>query len=349
MRFSLSILLLLYGLSYSYYLVGGTAGVGVIPALGQFRHLLPVAFGFIGFFKLLSMKLRVNTILLYAMLVTTPLLVIDLIFYIQISILFLGTYYLSTKKINFGNFFFIVISSVAIVFFIDLFFNDAGFVYNDYYGRPRLLLGFFHPKEVGAMVLTSYVFYLLKTPKYELNKFIIAFIILMLFLIQSRNALLVALVISLGFFINKKSIYLIFAFIFLLPITFLPLGIDYANSITSNRLYYWYDSLHYLNMFGPSEIATKTNIAQSGKFHIDNFYLEYIHTVGYIPAVFFMAFILYVYHNTPYQFNNSLNKRLLYIGMLLYGFFDAAFLTTGNIFIYISWVIILSSRDNPKC
>jgi hypothetical protein len=81
---------------------------------------------------------------------------------------------------------------ILIVPAVDIIFNNSNFIINTYYGRERLLLGYFHPKEAGIMFLVFFIMILFGNKiKNNLEKlfFILAAVIL-LYLIQSRNALL---------------------------------------------------------------------------------------------------------------------------------------------------------------
>jgi hypothetical protein len=64
---------------------------------------------------------------------------------------------------------------------IDILFNHGNFIYNNFYGRYRLLLGFNHPKEAGIAFLISFLlirFSLMQNVNIKKKKYIFDFFVL---------------------------------------------------------------------------------------------------------------------------------------------------------------------------
>ena len=239
--------------------------------------------------------------------------------------------------------------------FIDIIFNNKEFIYNDYWGRDRLLLGYIHPKEAGIAFIIPILFFRLKInqEKYPLyfKVFFDGMIILLLFFIQSRNMVafylnflvLSATIMYLGF----KPSLLLFACIYLiLPIIGLIIYYDEINILLSNRLFRWEDAnITWMGIgtsINPSVNKITNEFSLITKFHIDNFYLEYLVENGVFPFIVLAASLIYFVVKIGVEKVGNTYINSLFIPFLLYCIFDSGMFSTGNFLNIFIWSIYFS-------
>lgn len=280
----------------------------------------------------------------------------EAIIFIQ-QILFIISCYVLSKiflrdNINFTTYNLLFLTGIlCLPPMLDLLFNHADFIYNSYYGRPRLLLGYYHPKEGGVSVLTVAILFKLYTNDKIGNwkvLFIQALVILLLYFMQSRNSLL--------FYVNfllinkllvKVNIFTIIFLYFILPIVSLAsLLIIYfkeINMLTSNRLELWLKKLDFSILGKGSSIADFDKSHVLSKLHVDNFYLEYLIENGILFFII-LAVLLFslVFFIGKCRFN-KIYINALYIPFLIFCFFDAGMFSSGNFLNLIVWSIVFAS------
>ncbi|AWW44058.1 hypothetical protein DPM16_01725 [Polynucleobacter paneuropaeus] len=232
------------------------------------------------------------------LLLILPILFYD--FYLFTVLFFLVTIY-SIKNIKINNNFLvkIIYFSLFLSILVDIIFNDSSFIYNDHWGRYRLLLGYFHPKEIGQL----FVLLILFQP--FANKKNILYLIFSYF-IDSRNSFLSGIFLLLG---RSRKLYLYIAFIFLiiLFLIFYNLYRDFLNILLSFRLDYW----------SSSHENTRKFIFEWPSY-FDNSYL----TIYWYNKSIFLIFILFLFLNKKVNF-------IYLIPMLSYVFFDDGLFSFG--------------------
>ncbi|MDN5291005.1 MAG: hypothetical protein PWQ06_1244, partial [Anaerophaga sp.] len=156
-----------FALASSYFLSGGAAYIGIFPKLYYFKHGSIILLGIIGILNfILKKKNTTNKIFI---------LIIPYVFYLGINyglIFFQFLFFLIAVTVlshvyNKDNFisdfvikyYFLIILIVPVV---DIIFNNSNFIINTYYGRKRMLLGYFHPKEAGIMFLVFFIMILFR-------------------------------------------------------------------------------------------------------------------------------------------------------------------------------------------
>jgi hypothetical protein len=331
--------------------------------LKHFIILLPSIFILFEFSFLKDIKANKDNIfyILFLSLIILPFLIRgifnigELIIFFQLFLFLLSCYYYSnnfniiTSNIKKSDFYILII-----IFFIPLILNiileNGDFIYNTYYGRPRLLLGYFHPKEGAICLVTILIFYQLYYKFLFNKKFNLIFniiSILLMYFMQSRNIFLFYInFLLLNILISKFNIKIILLFYFVIPFIIISIIIFFyfkeINILFSNRLDWWFQNIKISPFGNGSYIAnySKTNVLS--KLHVDNFYLEYLIENGYIlfSILFYFLYRVVILIN---KFKlNTLYYNSIFISFLFFCFFDAGMFSSGNLLNFIVWVITFS-------
>lgn len=206
----------------------------------------------------------------------------------------------SIKNIKIYNFYivFSILFAIIINLNIDFYYNGGNFLYNDFWGRYRLLLGYYHPKEIGELVVLLILF----IPSTNRNIIYLS----LLYFIDSRNCLITGFLIVLGRY-KKLFIYIFIGLSLLLFISLYLYKRDLLNNILSFRIDYWASSMDSIKRYGIEWPA-----------YYDNSYLTiYRHN----PFVIILLFIFLM-------INKKINS-IYFVPMLWYGFFDDGLFSFG--------------------
>lgn len=345
---------LIFATASSYYLSGGTANVGIFPELYYFKHgslFLLALIGFILF--ILKEKKKVNILFI---------LIIPYLIYLGINfgIVFFQflSFIIATILLSYAyNSKIFVNKTTILVYFIisisipliDFLLNNGNFIFNSFYGRERLLLGYFHPKEAGIMFLVFFMMIILsgKLTNYFQRLFFYTFSLSFLYFVQSRNALLFLLnFIVLNFLIRKiglKITLLIYISIYIIiPSLILFVYFEELNLLMSNRLSVWLSGFEF-NLFGRFlEFSTGSNQDLfKYKFHIDNFYLEFLIEAGFIPFIILLICLIYLGYKIRKTILNDFYMISFYISFLIFCIFDSGMFSTGNFLNIFAWSIVV--------
>jgi hypothetical protein len=279
----------------------------------------------------------------------------ELVIFLQLSLflfscIFFARYFENLlNEFNKYDFYFILF-----IFFIPLILNVAfessDFIYNTYYGRPRLLLGYFHPKEGAICLLTVIIFYHLLFHKYFsswINFFIVVVFLLVLYFMQSRNILIFYLnFVFLQKLIKRVSINFILFVYFILPLILIGVLIylfySEINILMSNRLDWWSENFSLTAFGGGSSIANYSKSNVLSKLHFDNYYLEYLVENGF---VFFMILLFFLYQlcSLIAKFKiGGVYINSFFISFLFFCFFDAGMFSSGNLLNFLVWIIVFA-------
>jgi len=231
-----------------------------------------------------------------------------------------------------------LILPLLLISLIPLFLNFSQLFENSFfsskYGRDRMLLGYFHPKEAAQPFLILTILLFIAFSKYR--KIIFFCGIVLLFLIGSRNALLYLLIF--GFLTSKfklKSLLLFFVlisiiFYLLLNITNLTNIID---NFSSERISVWADVIKY--QYNSSE-----------QFRADSFYIELFVKSGFIGIILFLLWLFqFILIKKPL---NGISKPLsigtsLIVSLLIYAMIDSGIASTGSLVHIFSWSMFNST------
>ena len=285
----------------------------------------------------------------------------EIVIFIQLFLFLLSAYvfskFLLHSNVTFSK---IEMMSLFIVLlippFLDVTFNGGDFIYNTYYGRPRLLLGFYHPKEAGISLLTAAILFKFyfqnKISPWKSILFQLVVIILLHFM-QTRNSLLFYLnFLVINRLLIKVNVTAIIFLYFILPIVSLGLltylYFEELNALTSNRLELWVKNLDVSLLGKGSSLADfdKSNVLS--KLHVDNFYLEYLIENGLV--FFFLLFVLLcsiVFFIGKRSFNSIYINAVL-IPFLIFCFFDAGMFSSGNFLNLLVWSMVFASFNLEK-
>ncbi len=275
---------------------------------------------------------------------------ISLIYFIGNQIILgLMTISLSFSSIVIGNSFINIFQKNKQVLLIFLFisilplvlnFNEilSNGIFSSKYGRDRMLLGFFHPKEAAQPFLFLFILYYILFRKYRTLIFISGMILL--YFIGSRNAFL-----FFGIFVfltsNFKYKYLIILlFIF---------------SILSYIVIHFNDLLYLIDEFSSDRISAWKDVMQyqndsSDQFKADSFYIEIFVKSGLFGLIiFFIWFMQFLIVWKPFiGFFKPLSIGVsLVCSLLIYSMIDSGISSTGNLVHVFTWSFF-SSFANKK-
>lgn len=200
------------------------------------------------------------------------------------------------------------------------------------YGRPRMLLGYFHPKEAaicfGVPIILSLII-----AKRKLE--IVCLGVIFIFLVGSRNVSILIIVMYLVIAFRKKFLFLILTAISGL-ISWVCIdknALEKIDILSSLRISLWSDVI--LNPISIKDI----DFFKNERFNIDSFYIETI-----IHAGPYSILILVLYFSVIFYFL-CVNKNLLsiaaFFGLLCFSFFDSGIVSTGNTMHIFLWSLIM--------
>lgn len=240
--------------------------------------------------------------------------------------------------------YFIIFLSIPVV--IDVLFNQANFLYNTYYGRPRLLLGVHHPKEIGNIVSSLFLLYIFfgKKRSYMTYAVLGMVVIVMLYFIQSRNSLLFLLLFfMLGAAIKYFGVAVALVFYFI-TLWFLPFFLggffyDQINTLSSFRLDNWNAALEsysgYLGALGRGSIELNSDIVR-----VDNYFVSLFIESGVLGICWIVSlFSICCYYLGRVRTNNWFVLPLV-PALFTQASLDAGLFSTGNILNVVCWAII---------
>ncbi len=202
------------------------------------------------------------------------------------------------------------------------------------YGRDRMLLGYFHPKEAAQPFLIITILLFITFSKYRKIIFICG--ILLLFLIGSRNALLYLLIF--GFLTSKYQLKSLLLLIVLISIIFyLLLNITNVTNIIDNfsseRISVWADVIKY--QYNGSE-----------QFRADSFYIELFVKSGVTGIILFLIWLFqFILLKKPLSgISNPLSiGSSLIVSLLIYAMIDSGIASTGSLVHIFSWSMFNST------
>jgi hypothetical protein len=280
----------------------------------------------------------------------------EIIIFIQLLLFLLSAYVFSKiflkDNISFSKY--EVLGLFALLFipgFLDIVFNGGDFIYNTYYGRHRLLLGFYHPKEAGVSMLVALLFFRLyfrhRVSRIQNVIFQFTFFILLYFM-QSRNSLLLYLnFLVINYLLTRVNITTIIFIYFVIPVlTFAYVAFIYfeeLNKLTSNRLENWIKDLDFSLLGKGSSIADFDKSNLLSKLHVDNFYLEYFIENGFLFFLVLctmLGFVIYSINKFRY---NGVYINAIFISFLIFCFFDAGMFSSGNFLNLLVWSLVFAS------
>lgn len=360
-RCSLAYVFLIFSYASSFYLSGGTANEGLFTWLYYWKHLSMVVLSVISLIYLNFKSLKVSVVYVFILPFSVYLFGQNWVFFLQFLVFVLGVNMISLayeqeKLLNkeFPLLLLVIYLSIPVW---DLLLNSGGFIYSDtFYGRPRLLLGYFHPKEAGTHLLVIWLVFLLSYQFKRPSSYILfnlVFIVTM-YNIQSRNALLfLCNFLTVNWLIKKLGLkgMLLLLFVFIVFSGSLLWGYyDELNVLSSNRLDIWLAALD-VSFLGEviAPVEEVGFFAQKYKFHVDNFYLGFLIEAG-IGYFMVLAFLLiYISFMVRQKVINNYRIISLFLSFLVFCFFDAGMFSTGSLLNVFVWSIIMFVLSDRYC
>jgi hypothetical protein len=282
---------------------------------------------------------------IYSILIFLPLVFIYLLGNLPAYAIMVIVLAAAVPLLGFGIYKLVLIKSVTpffLIFFLALLpailaylFGELDNIYSDHYGRPRLLLGYFHPKEAAACFAIPFFLYLFNRD--AKNSFLLLIIFSsFLWLVGSRNiALVILLAYGVRFYITQ-TFFLTIAVLILLTY-FLLIKVDFyytLDELLSFRLSVWESALK-----EPPQANISSNIG-GYRFSIDSFYVEVFSISGVtgvlILAMWVIAIGLILIKKSsifPWSFP-------IFLSILFFAAFDSGIASTGNVFHIFSWAIV---------
>jgi hypothetical protein len=231
-----------------------------------------------------------------------------------------------------------LILPLILISLIPFFLNFSQFFENGFfsskYGRDRMLLGYFHPKEAAQPFLIITILLFITLSKHR--KIIFFSGVLLLFFIGSRNSLLYLLIF--GYLTSKFKLKSLLLFFVLISIIFyLLLNINNVTNIidnfSSDRISAWTDLIKY--QYNSSE-----------QFRADSFYIELFVKSGVIGIILFLLWLFqFILIKKPLiGISNSLPiGTSLIVSLLVYAMIDSGISSTGSLVHIFSWSMFNST------
>ena len=235
---------------------------------------------------------------------------------------------------------------LLLVIISDIVLNNSNFIYTHYYGRGRLQLGFSHPKEAGNyIVCLALVYYISRGVldyKFSHTQFTIFIaLVIVLYFVQSRNALITFILIVLSNRIicryGHRALYL--ALFAMLPIItmFLISFLDTLSILSSGRLMWW------ITLISQTTVDLKEHAVLDGviRYNFDNYFLNLLFATHWFMVVTALVFLIYLQVVSTYKQLSTHIVIPLIIGALFNSIWDSGMFSTGSIYNIFTWVLIL--------
>jgi len=229
---------------------------------------------------------------------------------------------------------------IMIVGFIDFYFNEMLYIYNSIYGRERLILGFWHPKEAAISVFTIAIMCLLAfRRKWWLIQ--IPFFILFLFM-DSRNITLLHASICFVLLLAQRVSYLvpilIVAFANFAFVGVLLFSGDALDELSSGRQTHWQTVV--VNLIEFRSLAASDT--ERTFVHYDNYYLGYAAFYGLISLIVLAIGLACVAFHARKLVVHGFPVNAFFVPYCFYFIYDAGLFSTGNFLNYLMLIILFS-------
>ncbi|WP_353432684.1 hypothetical protein [Polynucleobacter sp. MWH-UH23A] len=248
--------------------------------------------------------------------------IIALIFLIPLYRIFLSR--LNPKNLT------IILSAIIFIILYDLINSKYFGIYNwGYYGRDRLFLGIFHPKDQAYLIIYLYLLLnsILSNKRFVSTVFYF-FSLICIYLTDSRGAMLGFVVFGGVSFFGNKVIK------FLIPISLLAIlavcfnyNFEEINTLSSNRVGIWLDILN-------------QNINPSNSIDSSFLYFSYHGIYGLFAIIFWIIFAFIIAFKS---FGDELKYFILIITL---GIFDLGLFSFSNLVALHCWTLCLLHEEN---
>lgn len=221
---------------------------------------------------------------------------------------------------------------LLLIAFIPFFINIQDVLVNGLfttkYGRERMLLGYFHPKEAAQPFTILLILLYITFKKNRIKIFLVG--VMLLYFIGSKNSLLYFLIfLYLTYHNSYKSIllFILFCLITYFIIINLQNLTNLIDELSSDRISAWSDVLKY-------------NQNDESKFRADSFYIETFVKSGLIGTIIFIIWLFYfiIHNNIQKGLYSKLSIGIsLVCAQLVFSMFDSGISSTGSLIQIFSW------------
>jgi hypothetical protein len=207
-------------------------------------------------------------------------------------------------------------------------------LWSDQYGRGRLLMGYWHPKEAAASLALPLVLYLLHQ-RDRIGRLALLTLPALLWVVGSRNvALTVYLFIGLWRFprltASLLAVFALAAVAFLLVPNSLYQLIDEVSSL---RLSVWLDALSDPSAVGGDDLLLGSRLA------IDSFYVEILVSAGLAGLAAFGVWAALFYGLLNSKRPRAIWPKAFFVAILFFSAFDSGIVSTGNVMHITFWAL----------
>jgi hypothetical protein len=138
-----------------------------------------------------------------------------------------------------------------------------------------------------------------------------------------------------------KTILIFFSIYIITPIYLTIIFYSKIDKIISNRLTVWAGGN--VSFFGSgSKFASLKASGMLSKFHIDNFYLEYLIENGIFVFILLLVFLFGIIFYLKLLKIDNIYINSLFIPFLIFCFFDAGMFSTGNFLNVFVWSFVIA-------
>lgn len=218
---------------------------------------------------------------------------------------------------------------------------DEG-LFDTTYGRPRILLGYFHPKEAAISFAIPVLLLMVITRSARVVPLLLG--VAALWAVGSRN---IALMIFMGWALRWHSRFAFIVLLALLPMCglWLVFNDDWyvtIDNLMSLRLSVWNDMLNTISVLGSVDVES------GDRFGADNFFVEAFIISGPIALLLISFWLISIVFVS--RLSNQLSPwPLVCLGMLIFfASFDSGIASTGNFMHVLLWTIVLSPLFNSR-
>jgi hypothetical protein len=230
---------------------------------------------------------------------------------------------------------------------IDVTFDSGQFIYNTYYGRARLLLGYWHPKEAGIAILFALM--LFKLRRQRLFNKVDLFAIPLLWFIQSRNGLLFYLnYIAISYLIRRFGIGraggILAIFYICSPLLLFVICQHWLDTSSSGRLTFWSSA----QMLFSADTMLDTSLLVNGEagLRLDNSYLECYLAAGLSTLIVLVSALLVIVGMAGRRRIANAYQASLVLSFMIYCFFDSGLFSTGHFLNFLVFPVLLANPMN---
>ena len=204
-----------------------------------------------------------------------------------------------------------------------------------YYGRPRLLLGYWHPKEAAVSLAVPFLLYLIMQRR-KPRDIALALLPAFFLVVGSRNvALALYLAIGVRFYPRLTRCALVIllfgtvAFVLTASDSY-----DVFDELFSLRLSLWSEAL------GDLVQLNNTDRIGGDRLSIDSYYVEILVSAGVTGLLIFAAWATFFYVRCIRPFGYFRWRVAMFAAILFFAAFDSGIISTGNVFHVVGWTLV---------